>query len=211
MPTRLRRSLLSNTLIAILLAVTSIAVGPARPSHAARPSAPPGPDRVTTITVNYTAYEWWMATWRKNRVVCTLTVDHEGQPTLAEVYRNCDTNVYLTFKKQPSCEPLVDRRECVGYYLVLVSTTQSQRQMTVLLPPPVVWLSLEGCDAVARLGTNICEGQAILVLRGQEPLPNEHITRIEGTMNGQPFSCDPVCKLILAPTGSQGVDLQFWA
>ncbi len=211
MPTRLRRSLLSNTIIAIVLAVTSIAVEPARPTQAARPSAPPGPDRITTITVDYTAYEWWMATWKNNRVVCTLTVDHEGQPTLAEVYDNCSTNVYLTFKKQPSCEPLVDRRKCVGYYLVLVNQTKSQRQVTVFLPPPEVWLSLEGCDAVTRAGTNICENQAILVLRGQEPLPNEHITRIEGTMDGQPFSCDPVCKLILAPTSSEGVTLQFWA
>ncbi len=211
MPTHLRRSLLCNIAIAVLLAVTSVAVEPARPIHASNPSAPPGPDRITTITVNYTAYEWWMATWNKNKVVCTLVVDHEGQPTLAEIYDNCGNNIYLTFKKQPSCEPLVDRRECVGYYLVLVNTTQSQKQVTVLLPPPEVWLSLEGCDPVTRLGTNICEGQAILVLRGQEPLPNEHITRIGGTMDGQPFSCDAVCKLILAPTSVDGVALQFWA
>ena len=211
MPTHLRRSLLSNLFIATVLAVTSVAAQPPRPTHAAKPADPPGPDRVTTITVNYTAYQWWMATWKNNRVVCDLVIDHEGQPTLADVYNNCDNNVYLTFKKQPSCEPLVDRRNCVGYYLVLVGTSVSQRQMTVFLPPPEVWLSLEGCDAVTRAGTNICENQAILVLRGQEPLPNEHITRIEGTMNGQPFSCDPICKLVLAPTSSDGVALRFWA
>src|SRR5512140_3000207 len=211
MSTHLRRSFLPNLAIAVLLAVSSVAIQPARPIHASNPSAPPGPDRVTTITVDYTAYEWWMATWKNNRVVCDLTVDHEGQPTLAEVYDNCASNVYVTFKKQPSCEPLVDRRECVGYYFVLVNTTPSQRQMTVYLPPPEVWLSLEGCDAVSRAGTNICESQPILVLHGQEPLPNEHITRIEGTMDGQPFSCDPTCKLILAPTSSDGVALQFWA
>ncbi len=166
---------------------------------------------MATITVNYTAYEWWMATWNKNRVVCSLVVDHEGQPTLGEIYENCDQSVYLTFKDQPSCEPLVDRRRCDGYYLVLVNTTESQREVTVLLPPPEIWLSLQGCDAVSRAGTNICEKQPILVLKGQEPLPNEHITRVEGTMDGKPFSCDAVCKLKLAPTDSDGVTLQFWA
>src|SRR5512140_15509 len=211
MSTHLRRSFLPNLAIAVLLAVSSVAIQPARPIHASNPSAPPGPDRVTTITVDYTAYEWWMATWKNNRVVCDLTVDHEGQPTLAEVYDNCASNVYVTFKKQPSCEALVDRRDCVGYYLVLVNQTHTQKQMTVYLPPPEVWLSLEGCDAVSRAGTNICESQPILVLQGQEPLPNEHITRIEGTMDGQPFSCDPTCKLILAPTSPDGVALEFWA
>jgi hypothetical protein len=211
MAIQLQPRLLPNALIAILLAVISVASQSARQTRAAAPADPPGPDRVATITVNYTAYEWWLATWHKNQVVCSLVVDHEGQPTLGEVYDNCDESVYLTFKDQPSCEPLVDRRHCDGYYLVLVSTTESQRQVTVLLPPPEIWLSLQGCDAVSRAGTNICEKQPILVLRGQEPLPNEHITQIEGTIDGKPFSCDAVCKLKLVPTDSDGVLLQFWA
>ncbi len=211
MPTTSRRKLLLNAPIAILLTVASLAIQPARHTHAANAGDPPGPDRVTTITVKYTAYEWWMATWNKNQVVCSLDVDHEGQPTLGEIFQNCDQNVYLTFKNQPSCEPILDRRQCEGYYLVLIGTTESQRQVTVLLPPPEVWISLEGCDAVSRSGTNICENQPILVLQGQEPLPNEHITRIEGTMDGQPFSCDPTCKMRLAPTSGDGVALRFWA
>jgi hypothetical protein len=151
-----------------------------------------------------------MATWRKNIVVCSLVVDHEGQPTLAEIYQNCDNDVYLTFKDQPSCD-IAQHQNCEGYYLVLIQTSQSQKQVTVNLPPPEVWLSLEGCDTVSRAGTNICESQPVLVLQGQEPLPNEHILRIEGTMDGQPFACDPTCKLLLAPTDGDGVALQFWA
>ena len=86
---------------------------------------------MATITVDYTAYTWWMATWNKNEVVCSLVVDHEGQPTLGEIYQNCDPDVYFTFKDQPSCNAVGDRRRCEGYYLVLIDTTQSQRQMTV--------------------------------------------------------------------------------
>ena len=211
MATQVRRRLFPNILVALLLTAVGLAGEPARPSQAASPSDPPGPDRIATITVNYTAYTWWMATWNKNRVVCSLVVDHKGQPTLGDVYQNCDQDVYDTFKRQPPCNAVGDRRKCVGYYLLLVDTQQSQRQMTVTLPPPEVWLSLEGCDAVSRAGTSICENDPVLVLKGQEPLPNEHILAIEGTMDGQPFSCDPTCKLRLAPTDQNGVALRFWA
>ena len=184
---------IASGLIAVLLAITSVAIEPARPSYAASPADPPGPDRVTTITVDFTAYEWWMATWKDNQVVCSLVVDHKGQPTLGEIYQNCDQDVYFTFKDQPRCNAAGDRKRCEGYYLVLIQTSQSQRQMTVMLPPAQVWLSLEGCDSVSRAGTNICENTPILVLTGQEPLPNEHILRIEGTMDGEPFRCDAIC------------------
>ncbi len=206
-----RRSLFRNVLIAILLTAVSLAGQPAPQSHAAGSASPPGPDRITTITVNYTAYEWWMATWNKNSVVCSLVVDHEGQPTLGEIYQNCDQGIYATFRDQPPCDILGDTRHCEGYYLVLIGTSESQRQVTVLLPPALVWLSLEGCDAISRVGTNICENTPILVLQGQEPLPNQHIVGIEGTMDGQPFSCDPTCRIQLAPTDADGVALQFWA
>ena len=135
MPTHLQRSLLPNGLIAILLTVLSLAGEPAHVTHASTPADPPGPDRVATITVDYTAYEWWMATWNKNVVVCSLVVDHEGLPTLEDIYQNCDQDVYFTFRDQPSCDAIVDRRRCEGYYLVLVKTEQSQHQITVLLPP----------------------------------------------------------------------------
>ncbi|HEX8991280.1 MAG TPA: hypothetical protein VF784_06345 [Anaerolineales bacterium] len=206
-----RRGLLHRSLIAILLTAVSLASQTARVTFAAHSADPPGPDRVATITVNYTAYQWWMASWNKNIVACTLAVDHEGQPTLGEIYQNCDQSVYLTFKNQPACDSVGDRRLCQGYYLVLVGTAEAQRQVTVLLPPADVWLSLEGCDAISRAGTNICENAPILVLHGEEPLPDQHILRIEGTMNGQPFTCDPTCKILLAPTDDKGVALRFWA
>ena len=211
MPTHSRRRLFCNALIATLLTAFSLAGAPARPTEASTPSAPPGPDRVTTITVDYTAYVWWIATWNKNIVVCSLTVDHDGQPTLGDVYANCDQDVYLTFKDQPPCTEVGDKRSCAGYYLVFVQKSKAQKQVTVTLPPPEVWISLEGCDSVSRAGTNICESQPLLVLQGVEPLPNEHILRIEGTMDGQPFTCGPTCKLILAPTDADGVAMQFWA
>ena len=199
-----------NWMLAILLTLGGLAFLPAASGQAALTKDPPGPDRVSTITVKYTAYTWWMATWNKNQIVCTIVVDHDGQPTLGEVYTNCDPTVYYTWKKQPPCVG-TSHSDCPGYYLYLVRTEQTQKQVAVTLPPPSVWVSLEGCESVSGSGTSICETIPRLILKGEEPLPNEHILRVEGTMDGQPFTCNAICKLQLAPTENQGVDLQFWA
>ncbi|MCL4527830.1 MAG: hypothetical protein M1282_00260 [Chloroflexi bacterium] len=197
-------------IIALLLIIGSLALPPATPSRAAPSADPPGPDRVATINVDTTLYTWWMVSWKNNKTVCTIEIDHDGQPTLGDVYSNCDETVYDTWSTQKPCiHPAPS--QCEGYYVYLVDTKPSQKEVAVKLPPPVVWLSLENCDAVSRSGTNICETTPILVLQGQEPLPNEHITRIEGTMDNIPFVCDPTCKLQLAPTSPTGVRLRFWA
>ena len=207
----LRNRKLVNGFIALLLAFGSLSLFPVTSTKAAEPATPPGPDRVAPITVNYTAYEWWMANWNKNKVVCTLIVDHDGQPALGDIYTNCDVGVYNTYKDQAPCDLTGDKRKCEGYYLYLVGTHESQRVITVTLPPPEVWISLEGCDPVSRSGTNVCETTPILVLKGEEPLPNEHILGIEGTMDGNSFTCDPTCKLQLSPTDPNGVQMEFWA
>jgi hypothetical protein len=205
------RAFVTNGLLVLLLALGGLAFSPARSAQAAAPDVPPGPDRMVPITVDFTAYKWWMATWDSNKVECELILDHEGLPTLADVYHNCDTNVYTDFKEQPPCERLAPKKNCQGDYLYLVETTKSQRQITVTLPPPVVWLSLEGCDSVSRAGTNICETVPVLVLKGEEPLPNEHILRVEGTVDGEPFTCEATCKLEMSPTDANGASVEFWA
>ena len=196
-------------IFAILFIVCSLVLIPSTSTRAASAKEPPGPDRVTVINVNYTAYTWWMATWNKNEIVCTMTIDHDGEPTLGEVYTNCDPGIYYNWKRTLPCD--TEPQECKGFYLFLVKTQSAQKQVTVKLPPPIVMLTLEGCETVSRSGTNICETIPKLVLTGEEPLPNQHITRIEGTVDGQSFSCAALCKLKLSPTSDKGVNLQFWA
>jgi hypothetical protein len=210
MKIRPRRRTFVKGMIVFLLVFGSLALLPATPGRAARPADPPGPDRVAVINMDATLYTWWMAYWKNNKTVCSIVIDHEGPPTLGDVYSNCDPNVYDTWKDQKPCFNSPPAT-CPGYYVYLAATQPTQKQVTVKLPPAVVWISLDNCNAVSRSGTNICETTPILVLQGQEPLPNEHILRIEGTMDGIPFTCGPVCKLQLAPTNSKGVDLEFWA
>jgi hypothetical protein len=202
---------LTNGLAALLLALGGQAMLPGSTAKAAQPATPPGPDRVAPITVDFTAYTWWMATYDSNTVECSVVVDHEGMPTLGDIYQNCGEQIYFDFKEQPPCFAPPRKGTCEGDYLYLVDTEVSQREITVTLPPAEVWLSLEGCEPVTRAGTSICETLPVLVLQGQEPLPNEHILSIEGTVDGKPFTCDATCKLELSPTDADGASLTFWA
>jgi hypothetical protein len=91
--------------------------------------------------------------------------------------------------------------------------TPKEKEIAMQLPAASAWISIEDCEPVYSTSTNICETKPTLVISGQEPLPNETITRIEGTYGGQSFSCDQtdVCKFRVPETGDEGVELTFWA
>lgn len=174
---------------------------------------PPGPDRYAALLVEYTAHEWWLVEWG-GEVACQIVIDHTGLPTLADVYRACGEKLYKAWSTQQPCpSSLLNEgpEACYGYYLQFVRTYQAMREIAVALPEPKVWLTLEGCTALPALGTQVCPGTPTLVLTGDEPLPNEHILRLEGTYDGTPFVCDPVCRLELGQTGATGLLLEFWA
>ncbi|MBV5330925.1 hypothetical protein JZU69_00540, partial [bacterium] len=51
-----------------------------------------------------------------------------------------------------------------------------------------------------------------LVITGQEPLPDESITSIEGTYDGKPFDCnEDTCKFRIPETGEEGATVEFWS
>ncbi len=174
---------------------------------------PPGPDRYTVITVNYTSYEWWMITWKGHLLDCVLEVDHEGLPTPGEVFRDCGEYTYNRWIEQPPCDNPFSINTCKGFYLVQMSSKPAQKEVSMKLPPAVAYISLEDCQPVTSTSTNMCETAPTLVINGEEPLPNEKIIRIEGTYAGESFVCDgtDTCKFQLNETGEQGVDVEFWA
>jgi hypothetical protein len=196
-----------------LLLLTAL-MGTAFAPHRSLPTAsgaPPGPDRFTVITVEYTAYTWWMATWKGSQVVCSIIVDHEGPPIPDEVYWDCGEDIYEDWIAQ---DPCIKQRAntCEGYYIYYVSSKASEKEIPTQLPEAAAWLSLEDCEPVSSVSTNICETIPTLVITGQEPLPNETITGIEGALEGEPFTCEEtVCKLELSPTDDDGATIEFWA
>lgn len=171
---------------------------------------PPGPDRYTKIKVDYTAHVWWMVRWANDKVECVLTVEHDDLPSLEEIYRTCGKDLYDEYRQQPPCLH-EDTTLCAGFYFYEVKTYSAQKEIIVSLPAPSVWVSVEGCEEAPLQFSFLCEGQPRLVLTGEEPLPNERITRIEGVYEGKSFACNSPCTLILKPGGNRKQILQFWA
>ncbi len=175
---------------------------------------PPGPDRYTSVVIEYTEYIWWLVEWRKDKIACRIAVPHEGQPTLDEVYTECDEEVADTWAVQAPCPQDILKEnpaQCDGYYIFLAGTHARKKEIPVALPPPEVKLSLENCVYLTEANTAFCEDRPKLVLTGFEPLPNEQIIAIEGGLNGKAFSCGPDCKLDLPETGKNGIPVEFWA
>ena len=178
----------------------------------AAPAAPPGPDRFQVMLVKYTAYDWFMATYKGNQIVCKIVVDYEGTPTLEDIYADCGTVLTDAWIAQPPCLNTQKTNKCKGYYIFSAGEYPGEKEVAVELPAPSVWLNVTDCSPVSSLSTSVCEYIPKLILTAVEPLPEYSITSVEGRLNGQAFSCEgDTCIVPLEPTGEQGVLLEFWA
>ena len=171
------------------------------------------PNRATTLIVAYTEYEYWLLRWSDNEILCRILIDHEGLPTAEEVATACGTEVAEEWSNTPPCttsEKGQAATRCNGFYLHLVSFENTEREVIVELPSPAAWVSLEGCQPVPP--ENRCVEIPNLLLSGEEPLPNETITSIEGMIDGNPFLCESaICSLPLRVTPTEGILVEFWA
>jgi len=202
-----RNRLLSLSLLlalagSVFASVSQVAAAPAYD--------PPGPDRFSVTVVDYNKYYWWLIHWGEDDVECEIITDHEGLPTPGDIYVDCGQDLYQKWIKQKPCQE-VDVNTCKGFYLFLADTKPAQKEVSTKLPPPTVQVTLENCDPVYTSSTSICESAPVLVLTGIEPLPDYQITSIEGLYEGQPFTCDAICRLQLPVTDENGFTIQFWA
>jgi hypothetical protein len=187
----------------------AVAFGSSPQAAAAPRYQPPGPDRFSSITVDYTKYIWWMFPWRGEGPVCEIEIDHEGLPTPGDIYIDCGVDIYEEWIEQAPCREF-DVRLCEGFYIFLADSKPAQKVVSTQLPPPIVQVTVENCRPVYSSSTSICEFEPILVLTGIEPLPDHQIIAIEGLYEGQAFACDPVCRLRL-PVTEEPFTIQFWA
>lgn len=163
--------------------------------------------RATTVTVEYTEYEWWLIEWRSSQILCQVLVDHEGLPAVSEVAANCGDDLADLWQSTPPCNSVPD---CNGVYVHLVASRPTKKEVVIEMPPPVVWVSLEGCNPIPP--DNLCTEMPVLALKGEEPIPGESIIAIQGTFDGVPFYCPgDICKLPLRATPPQGITVEFWA
>ncbi len=192
--------------IAVLFICYALEIAFGSQSVLAADIKPPGPDRFTIVTEDYTSYKWWLTSYTDNQVACSINVDHEGLPSRLEIYNACEKTNYDQWSATKICQP---GKTCTGYYLQFVNSEPAQRQVGVELPPAEVWVSLNGC--VPYNSTFRCDALPTLVLTGEEPVEGEHISGLGGRVDGTPFSCDPVCLVDLVPTEEEGQNFEFWA
>lgn len=171
------------------------------------------PERKTTIVVPYTEYEWWVLAWDENTIVCQVFVDHEGLPSADEVLADCGGDIYTEWISTPPCAipaPGAEPIACSGLYLHFVASQLKQREVIVDLPQATVEVTLQNCTPAQP--SNLCITQPELLLTGIEPLPNEQILTIRGSIDGQPFRCEgSVCAIPLRTTPVAGSQVEFWA
>lgn len=195
----------------LLLAVASAAFCLSWTSAAQ--AAPSDPGRHQVLKVATVVHVWWVTEWKGNQVQCEVYVDHDGLPTRDEILEACGRETYdqwIETSPCPSAESQASSAHCKGLYLHNAGQDVVQKMVSIDLPTPSVSLSLEGCDP--QPPTNQCDVIPRVVLNAREPLPNEHILRIRGSLDGVGFTCESAsCVLDVGPTRPEGASLYFWA
>jgi hypothetical protein len=175
-------------------------------------SADGDPQRSEIIEVDYTAYEWWLVYWDDDSLACEILVEHDLEPTWIEIFNQCGEDIYDEWIDSEPCYEAGTNNEstCSGMYLLPIGTKQETKQVEIELPVPRIWAEVQGCDVIS--GDGICSEIPNLIITAEEPLPNESIIRIQGTINEIPFNCESsTCDLVLRDTGEEGIALEFWA
>ena len=205
---RLGFTLLARSMLLVLVG-SAFASSPGFNLRAAT-DTPPGPDRYASILIDYTIYTWWMALFEDSSLACEIVIDHDGIPTLDNIYTECGEDIFDEWFNQELCTE-GKYKDCEGYYFYQVSEVSSQREVAIELPAAEAWIDLEDCSPLSTTATNLCEFMPKLVITGDEPLPNEEITGIGIRIDGEIFECGSPCYIRLAPTDEEGVTVEFWA
>ncbi len=204
------QNMLKAVLLGSLLLVAGF--GSALLIHEGATAEQDSPARKTEILVTVNQYQWWLARWRDNEIVCAIGIEHEGNPTNLEVLTQCGEEVYSEWLATSACQldPGESPSACPGLYLFLAGSRAAEKKVIIELPVPVIWLSLIGCSPTLEF--NGCRDIPTLVLEAEEPLPNERITTVHLVIDGAPLECTSSrCELPLRPTSRNGSEFEFWA
>jgi len=170
------------------------------------------PRRLEYIEVVYTEYEWWLVYWQDGTLACNLYINHDQTPSSSEIFNQCGEKIYdLWMESDPCLKANSNQSEvCSGMYLFQAGSQKTIREIEIELPTPRVWIELKNCISVR--GTELCAEIPSLIIVSDEPLPNETIVKIQGTINEIPFSCfDNTCEIPLFETSENGVSIDFRA
>lgn len=212
----------AGLLIAVALLITGWLLSPAesgQPVRAQSEEPTPNaetqaaePPRKAVINISYTSYLWWLNRYSNNHIVCVFSVEHEGLPTADDILTHCDETVYDEWISTKPCNigEVGSASQCPGFYLQPISSAAAERPLEIELPLPSAWVSIINCNP--QLPDTRCTTLPSLLLTAEEPLPNESIISIQGTVGGDPFICTgAVCSIPIKPSGLDGTNVEFWA
>jgi len=171
-----------------------------------------GSGREQIIEVTYLEYTWRLLAWEDSSLVCEIKVDHADEPTGGEIYSQCGRSIYYQWFATEPCYDFTGSNPevCSGLYLHPLGSEKVTREFVLDLPGPTATIELSNCELVP--GTDLCSELPGLVISAEESLPNEEITRVQGSIAGTVFHCPgDSCELPLQVTDERGVTLQFWA
>jgi hypothetical protein len=177
------------------------------------PEAEEKAPRTAKITVAFTSYKWWLVRYSNNNIACSFSIEHEGLPVAGDIEALCEAKTYNEWITTPACKLenfSTNLNQCPGFYLHPLDSSASEKEITIELPPPSVWVTITNCNPLPPDGR--CTTLPILRLTAEEPLPNETIINVQGTIAGEPFICmGNTCNVPLKPTGMDGTIVEFWA
>ena len=202
-----KKSLFLRVLVILLTVAFFSAIGNIQTAQ-----ADGDPRRKMTIVIDVTEVEWWLVRWEDNSVACDLYIDHNLHPAPNEIYQQCGFDILDEWYESDTCvkSELSEDETCKGLYLHEAGSENKQKEIVIELPVPRSWIKLDGCES--DQGKKYCMDIPSLLMTAEEPLPNEVITRIQGTLNEFPFICKGnSCEVKLRPTGNNGVPIEFWA
>ena len=196
-------------LMSVLVTTFSFALPSVQAASTHQESTP----RTAKINVSITTYEWWLLTWSHSQVVCQMYIEHEGWPSTEEIQYYCGNQVLSDWQRTKPCvfaDEITRAEHCPGFYLHLANVSTGEQEIEVTLMSPEVFIDITDCNPEGP--DNYCSSLPNLHLAAEEPLPNEQIISIQGYLGQEPFSCEgAACSVPLKPTGTDGIDVSFWA
>ena len=134
--------------------------------------------RNAEIEVTVIEYHWQLTYWSDHSQACDISFFHDGEPTADDILNGCGISLFETYQANPDCETYSPDKQstCTGVYLQNSVLYPVPKTIQVTNQPAVIWISLTGCET--ETDSFYCTGSPIMVLSGDDPLPNQSITRI---------------------------------
>jgi hypothetical protein len=166
------------------------------------------PERIKLIENTFTQYTWRLVT-RTGIPVCTVIINHEGFPSGQETLASCNEawlNLFPTPTviatgtptPQPTATPINVNQLFLDTYWVFVSSKEVTLTTKVTVPNIIININAPGLPVNAPY----------VIIKAIEPYSDYQITRIAGTVNGEPFECfSDQCIVPLL----QDAQIRFWA